>query len=50
MSLTVGVLLIAFAMSVIEKVGEFLNMLTMQYEVSYRTAAPVTLLLVLGQI
>ena len=27
---------IAFAMSVIEKVGEFLNTLTMQYEVRYK--------------
>ena len=30
--LTIGVFSIAFAMSVIEKVGEFLNTLTMQYE------------------
>ena len=28
-------ILIAFAMSVIEKVGEFLNTLTMQYEMQY---------------
>ena len=27
---------IAFAMSVIEKVGEFLNTLTMQYELQYK--------------
>ncbi len=27
---------IAFAMSVIEKVGEFLNTLTMQYELRYK--------------
>ena len=34
--LTIGVFSIAFAMSVIEKVGEFLNMLTMQYELRYK--------------
>ena len=34
--LPVGVFSIAFAMSVIEKVGEFLNTLTMQYELRYK--------------
>ena len=34
--LTIGVFSIAFAMSVIEKVGEFLNTLTMQYELRYK--------------
>ena len=34
--LTIGVFSIAFAMSVIEKVAEFLNMLTMQYELRYK--------------
>ena len=33
--LTIGLFSIAFAMSVIEKVGEFLNTLTMQYELRY---------------
>ena len=34
--LTIGIFSIAFAMSVIEKVGEFLNALTMQYELRYK--------------
>ena len=34
--LTLGVFSISFAMSVIEKVGEFLNTLTMQYELGYK--------------
>ena len=34
--LTIGVLSIAFAMLVIEKVGEFLNTLTIQYELRYK--------------
>ena len=34
--LTIGVFSIAFAKSVIEKVGEFLNTLTMQYELRYK--------------
>ena len=34
--LTIGVFSIAFAMSVIEKVGQFLNTLTMQYELRYK--------------
>ena len=34
--LTIVVFSIAFAMSVIEKVGEFLNTLTMQYELRYK--------------
>ena len=34
--LTLRVFSIAFAMSVIEKVGEFLNTLTMQYELRYK--------------
>ena len=34
--LTLGVFSISFAMSVIEKVGEFLNTLTMQYELRYK--------------
>ena len=34
--LTIGVFSISFAMSVIEKVGEFLNTLTMQYELRYK--------------
>ena len=34
--LTIGVFSIAFAMSVIEKVGEFLNTLMMQYELRYK--------------
>ena len=34
--LTIGVFSIAFAMSVIGKVGEFLNTLTMQYELQYK--------------
>ena len=34
--LTLGVFSISFAMSVIEKVGEFLNTLTMQYELQYK--------------
>ena len=34
--LTIRVFSIAFAMSVIEKVGEFLNTLTMQYELRYK--------------
>ena len=34
--LTIGVFSIAFAMSVFEKVGEFLNTLTMQYELRYK--------------
>ena len=33
--LTIRVFLISFAMSVIEKVGGFLNMLMMQYELRY---------------
>ena len=34
--MTLGVFSISFAMSVIEKVGEFLNTLTMQYELRYK--------------
>ena len=34
--LTIGIFSIAFAMSVIEKVGKFLNTLTMQYELRYK--------------
>ena len=34
--LTIGVFAIAFAISVIEKIGEFLNTLTMQYELRYQ--------------
>ena len=33
---TIGIFSIAFAMSVIEKVAEFLNVLTMQYEPRYK--------------
>ena len=34
--LTIGVFSIAFAIPVVEKVGEFLNMLAMQYELRYK--------------
>ena len=34
--LTIAVFSIAFAMSVVEKVGKFLNTLTMQYELRYK--------------
>ena len=34
--LTIGVFSIAFAMSAIEKIGEFLNTLMMQYELRYK--------------